>query len=73
MTSILLEAGSEVTEGSVILQVEAMKMQFGVVAGVCGTIKEILCNEGDQVSQGETLVFVKSTDDINHPVNQGPN
>lgn len=56
---ILLEVGTEVTEGQGILVVEAMKMQNEVQAPRAGKIAEINVTEGQTVNSGETLAVIE--------------
>ncbi len=56
---ILLEVGSEVSKGDVVLVVEAMKMQNDLKAPRSGTLKEIRVKEGDTVAAGDVLAVVE--------------
>jgi len=47
--------GADVREGDVLVTVEAMKMEFRLVAPRDGTIAEIACGEGERVELGQLL------------------
>lgn len=50
------KVGDKVSTGDTILILEAMKMENNITADSNGTIKAILCKEGDQVQSGQALV-----------------
>ena len=50
------KVGDKVSTGDTILILEAMKMENNITADSNGTIKTILCKEGDQVQSGQALV-----------------
>ena len=52
-------AGVAVTEGAVLIVMEAMKMEHSIKAPHNGTVAEVRCREGDQVEAGEVLVVVE--------------
>jgi propionyl-CoA carboxylase alpha chain len=52
------EEGSEVAEGSVLVVMEAMKMEHTLRAPHDGTVSQVLCAPGDQVEAGAVLVVV---------------
>lgn len=53
---ILVQEGANVQEGTPLVLVEAMKMEFQVKAPADGTIKKILVKEGQQLSPGDRFV-----------------
>ncbi len=59
ITSIKVKAGDAVTKGTVLLLLEAMKMENEVKAPKDGTVKEIAVAEGARVSEGDTLVVIE--------------
>jgi acetyl-CoA carboxylase biotin carboxyl carrier protein len=48
--------GGAVTEGSVLLIMDSMKMEIPVESNADGTIKKIHCNIGDLVDQDQLLI-----------------
>jgi|KBSSwiStaDraftv2_1062776.scaffolds.fasta_scaffold1213233_2 biotin carboxyl carrier protein len=48
--------GAQVTEGDLLLTIEAMKMEFKLTAPEDARIEEILCADGDRVELGQLLV-----------------
>ena len=53
---IFIKEGQEVTPGTPILVMEAMKMEHTIKASKAGKIEKILFKEGDQVQGGVELV-----------------
>ena len=51
--------GQEVSEGQVILILEAMKMQNEVTAPISGTVASVNCSEGDNVEANMALVVIQ--------------
>jgi len=52
--------GDTVEEGDVLMILESMKMEIPVVAEESGTVKEILVQEGQPVSEGLTVAILES-------------
>jgi acetyl-CoA carboxylase biotin carboxyl carrier protein len=48
-----------VEEGDTLVILESMKMEMPVEAEDEGTVREIRCEEGQSVSEGETLVVLE--------------
>lgn len=53
---IVVKVGDKVTEGQLLLTMEAMKMENEINAASDGTVTAIAVNVGDSVNQGATLV-----------------
>ena len=49
---IHLKPGDAVAEGDVVMIIESMKMEIPVIAEQAGTLKEMLVDEGQPVSEG---------------------
>ncbi|MCZ6459412.1 MAG: biotin/lipoyl-binding protein [Gammaproteobacteria bacterium] len=50
--------GEAVSEGQLLLILEAMKMEHRITAPITGTVAQLLVAEGDQVANGELLVVL---------------
>ena len=53
---ILVAVGQPVEAGTALVVLEAMKMEHSIRAAHAGTVKALLCAEGDMVSEGSVLV-----------------
>ena len=58
-----VQQGDEVSEGQLLLILEAMKMQHRIVAPFDGSVKELHVSEGDQVDNGALLVMLEEAGD----------
>ncbi|MGH9055889.1 MAG: acetyl/propionyl/methylcrotonyl-CoA carboxylase subunit alpha [Acidimicrobiales bacterium] len=58
--SVDVSAGEEVTEGQLLLIVEAMKMEHRVEAPHAGVVTEVTAHAGDQVAGGDLLVVLET-------------
>ena len=56
---IEVEVGDTVEEGDAVVILESMKMEMPVEAEDPGVVTEILCTEGQSVSEGDTLVVLE--------------
>ncbi|MDE5560839.1 MAG: biotin/lipoyl-binding protein [Bacteroidaceae bacterium] len=56
ITKISVKVGDRVSTGDTVLMMEAMKMENSITAETGGTVKAILCKEGEQVQSGQALV-----------------
>ena len=57
--SVKVAVGDEVEAGQVLLVIESMKMEISVQAHCDGRIVEMLCSEGQAVTAGQALVFIR--------------
>ena len=53
------DADDAVEEGDSVVILESMKMEMPVEAEEPGTVAEIRCEEGQAVSEGDTLVVLE--------------
>jgi len=53
---VMVEVGQEVTAGTTLMILEAMKMEHKIAASTDGVVTAINFNAGDQVEQGVTLL-----------------
>ena len=60
ITKILVNPDASVVAGSVVLVMEAMKMEYTLKAGVSGKVESIHCAVGDQVALGKVLLKMKA-------------
>ncbi|MEX2108110.1 MAG: acetyl-CoA carboxylase biotin carboxyl carrier protein subunit [Solirubrobacterales bacterium] len=56
---IEVAVGDKVEDGDTVAILESMKMEIPVEAEDDGTVKEILCEEGQAVSEGDVLVVLE--------------
>jgi len=56
VTKILVKLNQEVTRGTQLLILEAMKMEHPIVASRDGTVSAIRCREGELVQPGNDLI-----------------
>ena len=55
---IEVAVGDTVEEGDTVVILESMKMEIPVEAEDEGIVKEVLCQEGQSVSEGDVLVVL---------------
>ena len=58
--SVLVKAGSTVTEGDEVAFIEAMKMEIPVVAPCSGTVTEVRIAEGAAISENDLSFILES-------------
>ena len=51
-----LKVKNRVKKGDVLLKLEAMKMEYSLIAPRDGIIKEIFCKNGEQVTENSMLL-----------------
>jgi len=56
VVEIKCKAGDNVTEGQVLLVIEAMKMKTSIAAPTAGKVKNVPIAVGDTVRESQTLV-----------------
>ena len=59
VVKVMVEEGDEVTAGTSIVVVEAMKMENEVRSGVDGTVKKVNVAAGDSVGTSEVMVEIE--------------
>jgi glutaconyl-CoA decarboxylase len=55
---VAVSVGAQVSEGDLLLVLEAMKMENEIQAPSAGTVKEIKVKDGDPVNTGDVLVVL---------------
>ena len=63
IVTIEVEVGQEVTEGQVILILEAMKMQNEIQAPVNGKVVSVNCEEGQSIEANVPLVVIEPNEE----------
>ncbi|MBN2799365.1 MAG: biotin/lipoyl-binding protein [Deltaproteobacteria bacterium] len=53
--SVLVTEGQKVEQGTVLAQLEAMKMENNIMAPSAGTVKRVLVSKGAEVASGQAL------------------
>ena len=56
---MLTQPGDRIREGQAIMILEAMKMEMEIPSPIAGTIEEICCREGEQVTGGQVLACIR--------------
>lgn len=62
VVSMHISVGDRVEEGSVLMILEAMKMQNEVQAPISGTVAELNCETGDSIEANSPLVVITPED-----------
>lgn len=60
VTKILKQEGEAVSQGEVVVVMEAMKMEYTLKSDGSGKIKTVNCKVGEQVSLGKILVHIEA-------------
>ena len=53
--------GDDVEEGSVVIVLEAMKMQNEIKAGIGGRVRKIMCKPGERVEANMPLMEIANS------------
>ena len=56
ITSLAVAAGAAVSKGQTLATLEAMKMEHALVAPFDGTVGQVDCAVGQQVTEGQVLL-----------------
>ena len=56
---VVVAAGDTVEDGDTLVILESMKMEIPVESEDDGTVKEIRCEEGQAVSEGDVLIVLE--------------
>ena len=59
---VLVEAGQAVEAGTVLIVMEAMKMEHSIRAAQAGVVKSLFCTEGELVSEGAALLEMEGAE-----------
>ena len=63
VTALNVAVGDIVTQGQVLVLLEAMKMEIALVSPADGIVQAVLCAVGDMVAEARELVDVTAGDD----------
>jgi glutaconyl-CoA decarboxylase len=55
---ILVNVGTPVKNGEMVLILEAMKMENEIFSTSDGVVKELRCKEGDNVNSGDVFMII---------------
>ncbi|MCP4281407.1 MAG: oxaloacetate decarboxylase, partial [Alteromonas sp.] len=55
---VLVRNGESVSEGDVVMILEAMKMETEIRSAYTGTVTDITVGEGDAVTSGQPLILL---------------
>jgi len=64
IVSINLSEGDEVSEGDVIMVLEAMKMQNEIQAPIGGVVTELNCSPGETIEANSPLIVIDPGQDV---------
>jgi geranyl-CoA carboxylase alpha subunit len=59
IVEVLVEEGSRVSKGQLLLVLEAMKMEHPLKASIDGLVRRVGVNRGDQVKNRQLLVEIE--------------
>ena len=61
IVAIMASEGDDVQEGSVVIVLEAMKMQNEIKAGIDGRVSKIMCKSGERVEANMPLMEIDNS------------
>lgn len=64
VVKIAVALGQAVDEGETLVVLEAMKMEYTLKADIDGVVKEVSCQEGNQVTLGQVLAVVEGVKEV---------
>jgi len=64
---VLVESGQSVEAGTLLVVLEAMKMEHSIRAATAGMVTALHCREGDMVNEGAVLVTLDESPSIQQP------
>ena len=59
--SVLVSEGDRVGSGSVVIVLEAMKMQNEIKAGIDGKVEKIMCKPGERIEANVPLMEISNS------------
>ena len=59
ITEVRVKLGDSVSQGDILMVLEAMKMENEIVSPKSGKVKEIRVNAGDAVNRGDVLLLLE--------------
>ncbi|MNR03009.1 Acetyl-/propionyl-coenzyme A carboxylase alpha chain [compost metagenome] len=60
IVEVLVEQGSQVSKGQLLLVLEAMKMEHPLKASIDGVVRRVGVSRGDQVKNRQLLVEIEA-------------
>lgn len=63
VVAVHVSDGEEVSEGAVLMVVEAMKMEHKIIAAATGVVEQVRFAVGDRVDEGDLLVALRSSEE----------
>ncbi|WP_122430111.1 acetyl/propionyl/methylcrotonyl-CoA carboxylase subunit alpha [Pseudomonas viridiflava] len=64
---VLVEPGQSVEAGTLLVVLEAMKMEHSIRAATAGVVTALHCREGDMVNEGAVLVTLDESPSVQQP------
>ena len=61
IVSVLVSEGDKVDSGSVVIVLEAMKMQNEIKSSIDGTVKKVMCKPGERVEANMPLMEISNS------------